>query len=204
VECSGVRSSMVRCAMGKPRTSEGSEKCCTSCGEVKPVSEFYYHKQNQRHRPDCKVCVKDRSQKRYEDNPVAKLVTNKAWREAHPAEMRGYVAAWRARDPEHVNELSREGIQRIRGKVFDYYGRKCACCGSTEKLSIDHVYGGGSLHRQEQFGHTNNTQAVLRWLVANDFPAGFQTLCYRCNPSKGSGERCRLDHSVEGDAECRI
>jgi hypothetical protein len=32
------------------------------------------------------------------------------------------------------------------------------------------------------------------WLLAEGFPEGFQTLCRRCNMSKGVGERCRLWH----------
>ena len=35
------------------------------------------------------------------------------------------------------------------------------------------------------------------WLVRNGFPEGFQTLCWPCNKSKDTGDRCRLDHAQE-------
>lgn len=42
-----------------------SEKCCTKCGLVKPLSEYYSHKgQRDGTRPDCRACV-DKYQKSY-------------------------------------------------------------------------------------------------------------------------------------------
>ena len=38
---------------------------------------------------------------------------------------------------------------RVRAAVFDFYGRVCACCGTSERLGIDHINGGGKEHREE-------------------------------------------------------
>lgn len=64
--------------------------------------------------------------------------------------------------------------------VFKHYGEKCACCKESEKmfLTIDYIEGGGEKHRK-QIGRKIN-----RWLVANNFPKGFQTLCFNCNWGK--------------------
>jgi hypothetical protein len=81
-----------------------------------------------------------------------------------------------------------------RERVLDHYGRSCACCSSTARPTIDHVNGDGKQHRAE-VGH-----ALYRWLIANDFPAGFQTLCHPCNISKRDGQRCHLDHNTTSGA----
>lgn len=85
------RSSMLFCAMSQ-KAPEGPEKLCTGpCGKVKPIGEFYFHKQNNRHRPDCKDCVNGRSKKAYEADSGRKLVSNKKWQGAHPEKARGYT-----------------------------------------------------------------------------------------------------------------
>jgi hypothetical protein len=76
--------------------------------------------------------------------------------------------------------------------VLDHYGRVCACCGSTDRLNIDHVTGGGRAHRAQ----LGSSYALYRWLIDNNFPPGFQTLCLPCNVSKKDGDRCRIDHSA--------
>jgi hypothetical protein len=73
-------------------------------------------------------------------------------------------------------------VQRL--QVYEAYGGSiCACCGETELafLSIDHIDGGVGKHRQE-IGGTAAT--LIRWLIKNNFPAGFQVLCFNCNRGK--------------------
>ena len=64
--------------------------------------------------------------------------------------------------------------------VFEHYGKKCICCGETEMtfLTIDHIEGGGEKHRKKIGRKIND------WLVKNNFPEGFQTLCFNCNWGK--------------------
>lgn len=92
-----------------------------------------------------------------------------------------------------MDEASREASllkqAENRARVFDHYGHSCACCGSLEKPSIDHVNGDGKKHR---LAIATGSVNMYRWLVNNDFPPGFQTLCVPCNSSKGTGLRCRL------------
>lgn len=73
--------------------------------------------------------------------------------------------------------------QRRRSLVLSYYGKQCACCGETEQefLGIDHINGCGKEMRKEQgFG-----SMFYCWLIRNNFPQGFQTLCHNCNLAKG-------------------
>lgn len=86
---------------------------------------------------------------------------------------------------------------RYRQQVFDHYGWTCACCDTAERLTIDHVNGGGTEHRKE-IGLKNDAggDKFYRWLVKNNFPEGFQTLCGPCNSSKFDGEHCRMHVTV--------
>ncbi len=71
--------------------------------------------------------------------------------------------------------------QRIKREVFDYYGGRCGCCGETisQFLTIDHIHGGGCKHRKE-IG-VSSGYSFYYWLKKNNFPSGFQVLCFNCN-----------------------
>ena len=91
---------------------------------------------------------------------------------------------WRENNRERANELSRISKRRYekraKKEVFEHYGKKCACCGESiqEFLTIDHINGGGTKHRK-QMG-----EKITTWLYKNNFPEGFQTLCFNCNWGK--------------------
>lgn len=75
-------------------------------------------------------------------------------------------------------------------QVLDAYGWQCVCCGETEPLflTIDHIEGGGNLHREEVREHRNDW---YKYLIENNFPEGFRTLCYNCNLGRSrNGGRC--------------
>lgn len=94
-------------------------------------------------------------------------------------------------------EKNREGLRRSRAKirnaVFDHYGWLCKCCNEkrVEFLTIDHINGDGAAHRRKLGGGKNRAYGnIYGWLVRNNFPEGFQTLCYNCNCSKGRVGYC--------------
>lgn len=72
----------------------------------------------------------------------------------------------------------------LKEQVFEHYGLKCSCqkCPNPEPglafLTIDHVKNDGAEHRK-------TTSFLYPWLVKNNFPEGFQTLCWNCNCAKG-------------------
>jgi hypothetical protein len=76
-----------------------------------------------------------------------------------------------------------------RRKVFEHYGLSCACCGEStyEFLSIDHMNNDGAEHRRKLNIAKNG---LYQWLINNNFPEGFQTLCYNCNFAKGHYGKC--------------
>lgn len=118
------------------------------------------------------------------------------WWAEHPE----YKARWKAEHPESQRRTARRMYQRVRQQVFDHYGRSCACCGATERLSIDHIDSNGGEHRKEVRGLSQGGSSInmYRWLIRNGFPDGFQILCLSCNQSKGKRDRCRLRHEDAG------
>ena len=77
----------------------------------------------------------------------------------------------------------RERNRSLRKAVLAYYGQVCACCGESEErfLVIDHVNNDGAAHRKVTKGSGYKTYL---WIVMNEFPDGFQTLCHNCNMGK--------------------
>lgn len=66
-------------------------------------------------------------------------------------------------------------------KILTHYGLSCAGCGMKDirLLCIDHINGNGVKHRKE-IGQSS----FYLWLIKNNFPEGFQTLCCNCNNLK--------------------
>lgn len=58
---------------------------------------------------------------------------------------------------------------------------KCACCGCAkyDSLTFDHINNDGAEHRRNTV-----IRYIGTWLVKNNFPSGFQILCYNCNMGK--------------------
>ena len=67
-----------------------------------------------------------------------------------------------------------------RQEVLKRYGNICAFCGEgfIPFLTIDHINNDGHEHRTK-FGN-----GLYAWLRRNNYPDGFQTLCFNCNCGK--------------------
>lgn len=80
--------------------------------------------------------------------------------------------------------------QRLKLKVFLRYSPelKCACCGESkfEFLTLDHIEG------RKAWGHGRELRSnrLYLWIVRNNYPKGFQVLCYNCNCAKGLYGEC--------------
>ena len=193
-------------------------KRCPRCGAVKALSEY----NRNRARPDglqnwCRDCDNERRRAQRAANrqqareraressrrwraahPDQVRERDRRWKEANREQARESARRWRSANLERARESDREGERRRRAAdreaVLDHFGRACACCGSSDRLEVDHVNGDGKAHR-EALGVRGG--AFYRLLVANGFPDDppLQVLCGPCNGSKGKGPACRIDHS---------
>jgi hypothetical protein len=83
-----------------------------------------------------------------------------------------------------VRKHTKRFRRRCRRKVLEHYGKVCACCGEAEErfLTVDHINNDGYIHRRKVDGkRTIIGSCMTAWLVKNNFPEGFQILCFNCN-----------------------
>jgi hypothetical protein len=136
----------------------------------------------------------ERNRRYREKDPERAREKTRRWRAANlektRAATRQSVGRWRAANPGKVREVQQRHLSKLKVAVLDHYGHACACCGTTDRLTVDHVNGDGNQHREQVGGGW----AIYRWIIANNFPPGFQILCRPCNASKKSAQRCRLHH----------
>ena len=117
-----------------------------------------------------------RSKLYYEANREKKLVYGKKWRENNRSKHRVYSKTYRL---------------KLRNAAFEHYGGSiCVCCHEDMVgfLTIDHMNGNGNIHRRAI--RTNGGHGFYQWLKNNNYPPGFQVLCYNCNMAKGVYGHC--------------
>src|SRR4051812_8148038 len=103
--------------------------------------------------------------------------------------MSTYRERKRAKQRQWFRNYMAPGLTRTdyyRALVFNHYGVRCEWCRDSfiDVLTIDHIDGGGRRHRAELKGNS-----IYKWLIDNEFPTGFQTLCAGCNSVKGKNGR---------------
>ena len=94
---------------------------------------------------------------------------------------------------EYLSNYKKERLKKFKRLVFQHYGEQCACCGEShiDFLTIDHIKGNGNKHRKNM-GSSN----ILDYLVKNNYPEEFQTLCMNCNFAKDIQDKpfCKVHH----------
>ena len=120
---------------------------------------------------------------------------NSEYRKSNPEKMRSISKGYRARhkdEPAYIerrDRQSKESYIRLRDKIFNAYGNKCACCGETERdfFEIDHVHGGGKQH----FNSHTSPIGVYREIVRAGYPTDYRILCANCNRGRQrNGDVC--------------
>lgn len=102
------------------------------------------------------------------------------------------------RNREHLILYQRRYRRKIKLLVLTHYSfgdLRCRCCGEKELdfLTIDHVNGGGREHHKLIGGGAT----FYLWLKRNNFPLGYQVLCYNCNCARSHVGECPHQRPVE-------
>ena len=81
-------------------------------------------------------------------------------------------------------------------EVLDHYGYICACCKETNPLmlTIDHVAGGGNVHRKELKQSSNEWLKIVK---QEGFPDTYRVLCWNCNMSRNRTKNGECAHELE-------
>ena len=154
-------------------------KRCISCGELKPLRDFYRHGENrprQARQSYCRACCTARQH--------AAIEHSKRW-------IQDYARRWRKKTRAIIGQANAAltdlpsgltAYYRLRhAAIMAYGGYRCACCGIGDPrfLTIDHINNDGKRQRQKLGTYTSHK--FHRWLRQNGYPPGFQVLCWNCN-----------------------
>lgn len=148
-------------------------RTCTKCGVAYDDTGFYGK------HPHCRLCQRKAHKEYYE-----RVIKN------NPEHRKEVAKKWRNANRERYRANQNRYYAKIRLKALSHYSNgtpKCACCGETEIqfLSFDHINGGGNAQLKEI-----GSRSIIRWLIKNGYPPGFQILCHNCNFSKGHYGQC--------------
>jgi hypothetical protein len=112
------------------------------------------------------------------------------YRKEHKEEKKEYNREYYREHGKEMKEWNKEYRDKLRLQVLSHYSPelKCQCCGEShvEFLTIDHINNDGAEHKREIGGDPY----LMNWLIKNNYPEGFQVLCYNCNLCKGFYEEC--------------
>jgi hypothetical protein len=151
-----------------------------------------YKAYQRQYQADNRDRLNQRARDRYAANPTAYLIRNRNNYRANHQQIKEGVSRYQTSHRDQINEYARKTNAKLRATIFRRYGEQCACCGVTEKLTIDHINGDGKQHREE-IGNLDGIR-FYRWLLRMYLPDGYQTLCSYCNLSKRQKGRCTSSH----------
>ena len=84
---------------------------------------------------------------------------------------------------------NRRYFNKLKHEIFTHYSKgllKCNCCDESEYsfLTLDHINNDGAAHRKE----VGSGDHIWRDLRKNNYPEGYQILCFNCNLGKAKNE----------------
>jgi hypothetical protein len=99
------------------------------------------------------------------------------------------VVVWRGNNAAKCRAYCAKAKNKLKNQVFSHYcggDVRCKWCGETDLyiLSIDHIDGGGGRHRRQIGSGNKGGYNFYRWLKRNNYPDGFQVLCFNCQYRK--------------------
>ncbi len=160
-----------------------TEKKCKKCDEIKIMDDFpVCDNSYDGRRNTCRDCRSAQKKVLYYKNHEHSLKLSAISRAKKPTKSREYRA-------------------RLKLEVMTYYSKgtpKCKRCGYEDlrALCIDHIDGNGAEHRRTLTGNDLSKKprdgggnATYRFIKRNDYPDGFQVLCFNCNQIKECEQR---------------
>lgn len=97
-----------------------------------------------------------------------------------------YNRLYREKNRILLREKSKQRRRKYKEIVLNHYGKECADCGFTDyrALQIDHINDNGAEERKSLGGKQVSGWRFYEYLIKNNLPEGYQTLCANCNNIK--------------------
>lgn len=117
--------------------------------------------------------ARDNARKNYQKNRLNRLAAHSKWR------------------------------NKIKLQVIDYYSKgkmNCVCCGEDTLLflTVDHINNNGSAERKKFTGGGHHN---YRYIIKNNFPPGYQILCFNCNCGRSRTKNKICPHKINEKEE---
>ena len=125
--------------------------------------------------------------------------------EGFNAKKRANWAKHKIRNRPRVNKRTNELHHEKKEIVYTHYSKKlsnsdvscCNCCGyvGIKFLTVDHIIPKREMEKDPKmiemgFKAKRTGHPLNQWLITNNFPKGFQILCWNCNFAKGVLGKC--------------
>lgn len=94
-----------------------TEKRCSKCKEIKPISEFYKDNRLKRHRAKCKECIKSADRHYRLTNPKKVKERHLKYYLSNSEKINEYVRQWRLNNPEKAKKTCRQWILANHEKI---------------------------------------------------------------------------------------
>ena len=100
------------------------------------------------------------------------------------------------------SQMGKDRNQELRHQMIEHYSNGtfgCECCGENhyEFLTLDHIHGDGTPHRNE----IGTGPVMYKWIINNNFPPMFRVLCHNCNWCMGIRGYCPHEKEKEVELE---
>jgi hypothetical protein len=165
-------------------------KRCPSCGEIKPLSEYYTRRSGKlAGKPIvyCKVCKSKKDfEYRYADPERARAQVRKS-KHAHYERVIEYGKLYHVQHRETRHAAAKKRLEKARKEMLDFFGHDCEICGENlvEFLTVDHIAGNGAGVTDRKAGKAPGWYGI--WNECNK--AGwtdslydiYRILCFNCN-----------------------
>lgn len=87
-------------------------------------------------------------------------------------------ARYYLRHKEILGRTAKEERNKFFNLCLDHYGHSCSLCDVKENLCIDHIAGNNG-------NSPKGDRSLWLWIIKNNFPDGYRTLCKSCNRIDG-------------------
>lgn len=139
----------------------------------------------------CSACLSMAQKKYLQASPEAR---NKAAKRHQKWYLKNQEKMRQKRRERYENQKQKRGglpspeYLKAKDEVLRYYSSgsmKCGCCGivGVHFLTIDHING-------KRNGDGRSGYRLYRYLIKNNFPEGYQVLCWNCNGAKRTQIEC--------------
>ena len=164
-----------------------SIKCCTRCGEEKPLTEFYTDNWAGGGKDSwCKDCVKKYNRQYYVKHSEEMKAYARNYRRTHKEDLKRKRAIHYEKNKVTIRlrngEWQRKTARLLRSQLLQRFGGKCEKCGFDDPraLQIDHIHGDGAKERKAHNITGVRFYRKLLKLTDSELNRNYQLLCANC------------------------